>query len=133
MSSASFSLDSKTLSCFWYNFSVALVCFSNSLVNAEYSHFLIATAFFSKFFSGKTYLLAKSLYLLTCPDSKWEILAVCLPKLYWALFCLAFLLIALIFWLKSFYNKFFLNINGLFDDKLVLFTTNGYGSLVQYL
>ena len=31
---------------------------------------------------------------------------------------------------QSFYNKYFLNRNGLSDDKVVSFTKNEYGSLV---
>ena len=51
------------------------VCFLNSLPNHEYSTLLIAAAFYSKSFSGKTSALVKDLYLPTfieldfCSDS----------------------------------------------------------------
>ena len=71
-------------------------CAFNSLPNGEYLNLFIVAAFSSKSFSGKTSLPVKNSYLLTFPHDKAEILAVCLSKLYWALFSLILLLIALI-------------------------------------
>ena len=53
----------------------------NSLPNVEYSNLSIVVAFPKKTFSGKRSLLVKISYLLTYPDDKAEILAVCLTKL----------------------------------------------------
>ena len=53
----------------------------NSFPKGEYSNRFIA-AFSSKSISGKTSLSVKNLYLLTFPDDKAEILAVCLSKSY---------------------------------------------------
>ena len=58
------------------------VCAYNSLPRGEYSNLFIVAAFSSKSFSDKTSLLLKNSYLLTFPDDKAEILAVCLSKLY---------------------------------------------------
>ena len=58
------------------------VCAYNSLPKGEYSNIFIVAAFSSKSFSDKTSLLLKNLNLLTFPDDKAEILAVCLSKLY---------------------------------------------------
>ena len=44
------------------------VCFFNSLPNSEYSILFIVASFSSKFFSGKTSLQVKKLYLPTFPD-----------------------------------------------------------------
>ena len=103
------------------------VCFFKSLPNYKYSNLLIVAAFPSKSFSGKTSLPVKNSYLSTFPDNKAEILAACSSKLYWRLFCSTLVSIALVF---SFYNKLFLNINGLSNGKVVSFTKNEYGSLV---
>ena len=62
-----------------------------------YSNLLIAAAFSSKSFSGKTSLRVKNSYLLTFPADKVEIVAACLSKSCWALFCSVLLLIVLIF------------------------------------
>ena len=56
------------------------VCAFNSLPKGEYSKLFIVAAFSSKSFSGKTTLSVKNLYLLTFPEDKTEILAVCLSK-----------------------------------------------------
>ena len=58
------------------------VCAFNSLPNGENSNLFIVAAFYSKSFSGKTSLPAKNSYVLTFPDDKAEILAVCLCKFY---------------------------------------------------
>ena len=58
------------------------ICAFISLPNAEYSNLLIVVAFSGKSFSGKIYLPVKNSYLLTFPDDKAEILAVCLSKSY---------------------------------------------------
>ena len=84
----------------------------------EYSNLFNVAAFSSKYFSGKTSLPFKNLYLLIFPDDKSEIL-VFQSKLYWTLFCSIHV-----------YNKFCINCNGLSDDKVVSFTKNEYGSLV---
>ena len=53
------------------------VCAFNSLPNGEYSNLLIAAAFSNNSFFGRTSLPVKKSYLLTFPDDKGEILAVC--------------------------------------------------------
>ena len=58
------------------------VCAFNSLHNGEYPNLFIIAAFSSKSFSGKTSLPVKNSNLLTFPDDKADILAVCLSKLY---------------------------------------------------
>lgn len=63
------------------------VCFFNSQPNDEYLNLLIVAVFSTSPLSGKIYLLVKKSYLPTFPDDKLEILAVCLSKLYEALFC----------------------------------------------
>ena len=63
------------------------VCFSNSLLNGEYSNLLIVVGFSNFSFCGKISLSVKNQYLPTLFDDKTEILAVPLSKLYWALFC----------------------------------------------
>ena len=78
-------------------FSGIQVCFFNSLLNGKYSNLLIVAAFSNKSFSSKTPSPVKNSYLLTFPDDKAEILAVCLSKLYLALFYSISLLIILIF------------------------------------
>ena len=57
------------------------VCAFNSLANGEYSNLFIVAA-----------LQVKNSYLVTFPDDKAEILAVCLSKSYRALFCSILLL-----------------------------------------
>ena len=58
------------------------VCAFNSLPKGEYSNLFNVAVFSSKYFSGKTFLPVKNSYLLTFPDDKAEILAVCLSKSY---------------------------------------------------
>ena len=50
----------------------------NSSPNGEYSNLFSAAAFSSKYFSDKTSVPVKNLHLLTFPDYKAEVLAVCL-------------------------------------------------------
>ena len=52
----------------------------NSLSNEEYSNLFIVAAFPSNSFSGKTSWPVKNSYLLTYPNDKAAILAVCLSK-----------------------------------------------------
>ena len=54
----------------------------NSLPKGVYSNLFIVVAYCSKSFSSKTSLPVKMLYLLTFPDDKEEIVAVCLSKPY---------------------------------------------------
>ena len=82
---------------FWYWFSATLVCFFNSFPNGVYSNLLIEAAFSSKSFSGKLSFPVKNSFLLTFPDDKADLLAVCLSKLYWALFYSILLSIVLVF------------------------------------
>ena len=103
-------------------FLVSLVCFSKAFPNGEYSNLFNAAVFSNKSFYNKTSFPVKNSYLLTFPDDKAEILAACLSKFYWALFCLILLLIVLIFSLILIYNKVFLNRNGLSDEKVVSFS-----------
>ena len=73
----------------------------------------------------------KNSYSLTFPDDKAEILVVCLSKLYFIGFVLLNFVIDCFNFLTNshVYNKFFLNLNGLSDDKVVSFTTKiEYGS-----
>ena len=49
---------------------------------AKIQNLFIVAAFSNNYFSGKTSLLVKNLYLITFPDDKAEILVVCLSKLY---------------------------------------------------
>ena len=56
------------------------VCASNSLPKGKYSNFFIAAALYRNFYLGKTSLLVQNSYLLTFPDDKADILAVCLSK-----------------------------------------------------
>ena len=58
------------------------VCPFNSLPKGEYSNLYITAAFSSKCFLGKASLAVKTSSLLTFPDDKAEILAICLSKLY---------------------------------------------------
>ena len=110
------------------------VCVFNSLLNGKYSNLSNAAALPSKSFSGKKSSPIKNLYLLMFPDDKSKILAICLSKLYWTLFCSILLLIVYIFFTNThFYNNFFLNRNRLSDDKVVSFTKNQDGSLVYFL
>ena len=100
----------------------------NSFPNGEYSNFFIVVTFSSRSFSGKTYLPVKNSYLLTFPDGKAEILAVFLNCI--ELVLLDFVIDYFDFITNThFYNKFFLNRKGLFDDKVSL-TKNEYSSLV---
>ena len=52
----------------------------NYLPNGEYSNLLIAAAFSSKSFTGKTSFPVKSSYLLAFSNDKTKILLVCLSK-----------------------------------------------------
>ena len=63
-------------------FFAILVCLFNSLPNGEHSNLMTAAAFSDNSFSGKTSLPLKNSYLLTFPDDRAEILAICLLKLY---------------------------------------------------
>ena len=101
----------------------------NSLPKGKNSNLFIIAAFSRKYFSvkKKTSLAVRNSYLLTFPDDKAEILAACPSKSYWALFCL------IVLFLLSLYNKFFLNLNGISDSRVVSFTKNEYGSLVYSL
>ena len=74
--------NSQTLSNSKYCFRTTLVCFFNSLPNAEHSNTLIVAAFSKSFFSGKISSTVKNSYLLIFPDDKANILAVFLSKLY---------------------------------------------------
>ena len=66
-----------------YYFPTMSVCFFfNSQPNCEYSNLLIPAAFSNSPFSGKTSSPVKNSYLPTFPDSKAEVLAVCLSKSY---------------------------------------------------
>ena len=58
------------------------VCAFNSFPNGEYSNHSIVAVFSSKAFSGKTSFLVKNSHLLTFPDDKAKILAVCVSKSY---------------------------------------------------
>ena len=58
------------------------VCAFNSLPDKKYSNLFIVTAFSSKYFSGKTSLPVKNLYLLAFRHDKAEMLVVCLSKSY---------------------------------------------------
>ena len=58
------------------------VCAFISLLNDEYSNFSFVAAFCNRSFSGKTSLPVQNSYLLTFPDDKAEILAVCLSESY---------------------------------------------------
>ena len=55
-------------------------CAFNFLSNEEYSNLIIVAAFYSKSSFGKVSLPVRNSYLLTFPDDKAEILAVCLSK-----------------------------------------------------
>ena len=63
-------------------------------MNVQY--FWLLAAFSNSSFYGKISSPAKNWYLPTFLDDKAEILAACLSKFYWALFCLILLLIVLI-------------------------------------
>ena len=81
---------------FYWSFAIS-VCLFSSLPNRDYLKLLIVTAFLNSSFSGKISSPPKNSYLPTFPDEKAKILAVYLPKSYWALFCSILLLIVLIF------------------------------------
>ena len=98
------------------------VCAFNSLPKGEYSNLFIVAAFYSKSFSNKTSLPVKRSYLLTFHDDKVEILSFVLVD--FVIDCVDF------HTNTHFYNKFFLNLNGLSYEKVVSFTKNEYGSLV---
>ena len=89
------------------------VCGFNSLAKSEYSNLFIASAFPNNSFSGKTSLRVKKSYLLTFADDKAEILTFALLD-----FVIDFLTNTI------FYNKFLLNLNGLSEDTVALFTKN---------
>ena len=75
--------------------------FFNSLSHGGYLNLLIVVAFSNSPFSSKTSLYVKNLCLPLFPDDKPKILAVCLSKLYRALFCSILLSIVLIFFIES--------------------------------
>ena len=54
------------------------VCPFTSLPNGDYSNLFNSVAFFNKSFSSKTSFRVKNSFLLTFPDDKAEMLAVCL-------------------------------------------------------
>ena len=103
----------------------------NSLPNGQYSNLFNVADFSCKSSSVKTSLLGKISYLQTLPEDKAEISSVCNIELCFARFyfyyCFDFLVNS------CFYNKFFLNRNGLSDDRVVSFTKNQYDSLVYSL
>ena len=105
------------------------ICAFNSLPKGQYSNFFIVPTFSNKSFSGRTSLPVKSWYLLSFPDYKPEILAVCLSKKIILSFVLLDFVIGCFDFLTNThcYNKFFANHNGLSDDKVVPFTKNEYG------
>ena len=104
------------------------VCYFKPLPNGGCSNLLIM-ATFSERFPGKRYVPIKKSYLPIQPNDNADISAVCLSKSYWALFCLILLSIVLIYHWQEFYDRFFLNLNGLSDGKVVSFTRNKYSSL----
>ena len=59
-----------------------LVCAFHSLSKSKYSNLFNVVTFSNKSFSGKTSSPVKSSYLLTFPEDKADILAVCLSKSY---------------------------------------------------
>ena len=61
--------------------SAMLVVAFHSLPKAKYSNPFIVAAFSGNFFPDKTSLWVKNSYLLTYPNDKAKILAVCLSKL----------------------------------------------------
>ena len=89
------------------------VCSFNSLAKSEYSNLFIASAFPYNSFSGKTFFRVKKSNLLTFADDKAEILTFALLD-----FVIDFLTNT------HFYNKFLLNLNGLSEDTVALFTKN---------
>ena len=103
------------------------VYFFHSLPNNNYSNLFIAATFSGKPFCVKTSLPVKNSYLLTFTDDNAEMLAFYLSKSYWAFFHSILLSIVLVF---SVVVKFFLNLNGLPNDKVVSITKNEYHSLV---
>ena len=50
-----------------------LVCALNSLPKGQYSNLFVVAVFSNKYFSGKTSLPVKSVYLLIFPDNKAKI------------------------------------------------------------
>ena len=63
-----------------YCFFPMLICAFNSLPKGRYSNHFFVSAFSIKSFSGKTSFPVKNSHLLTFPDDKAEILAVCPSK-----------------------------------------------------
>ena len=103
---------------------------SNCLPNGEYSNLLTVVALSNKSYPGKPSWPVKNSRFF---DDKAEISADRLSKSSWPLFCWILLSIVLVFHQQSFYNNFFLNLNGLSDYKVVPFTKNENGSLVWFL
>ena len=104
------------------------VCAFDSLPKGKYSNLFIVAAFSNMYFSGKTSMPVKNPILLTFPKDKAEILIISLLNCI-ELFLLNFVIDCFNLLINThFYNKFFLNCNGLSDDKVVLFTKNKYGS-----
>ena len=64
-----------------------VLIFCNLLPNDKYSNLLIVAAFSIRSFSSKTSWPIRISYLLTFPDDKVEILAVCLSNFFLPLFC----------------------------------------------
>ena len=85
------------------------------MVNIQF--FSIVVAFSSNSFPGKTSLPVKNSYLPTFPDDKAKILTISLCKLYFI----------------RFYDRLFLNLSTLSDDKVLLSTKNENDCLVQSL
>ena len=85
---------------------------------------LIGAGFSNSSYTGEISSPVENSYLPTFSDDKAETLAVCLSKLYLTLFCS--ILSFFSHW-QSFYNKFFLNLNGLSYGKVVSFTKKEMG------
>ena len=104
------------------------VCFYNSLPNGEYSNLLIAVACSNKSFSCEIFLSVKiHIYQHFLMIKQKSYVFDCLNHigLCFARFCYDYFNFSL-----TFYKWFFLNLNGLSDDKVVLFTKNANGFLV---
>ena len=93
----------------------------NSFLRRKYSNLLTAAAFSNSSYSRKTSSPTKNPYVSTFLGAKAKILAVYLPKSCQVLFCL---ICYQLFWFshrQSYYSKFFLNLNGLPDGKVISF------------
>ena len=96
------------------------VCFFNSLLNGEYSNLLIVAAFCNSLFSGKT-SLPVHIYQHFLKEKSWLFINLNHSELRLALFSYCF---------DFFTKNDFINLNGLPDIRVVLFTKNKNGSLV---